>query len=368
MHPRKLTPEIVADLYEAAIDEHYWPQFSAVVGKATGIPAVSVWLTQNNRVIDASMAEAYRPFLQPYLEHFGKLDPWAGSLARKPLDTVMLAYEHIRENELVKTEFCNDFARLGGMFRPIGVRMQLAPGVFATMGSEMPFAKSLFEPADKRRVEQVLPYVKRALQLRQRCQQIERQTGPHAAALDAMTFGIVICNAAGHVVWANAFAEALGRARAGIALAPRGREVGAFLPEQSTELAALIHSAATGGAGGAITLKGKDRGGKLLVLVTPLPRSLFQSYGPSHVLLTLRQAPDDPPFSAQTLAALFRLSPAQGSLAMALYEGKTFEEIAVERGVKVSTLRTHLTNVLVRTGAKNIRELVRLLASLPPLR
>ena len=368
MHPRKLTPEIVADLYDAAIDEHSWPQFSAVVGKATGIPAVSVWLTQSNRVIDASMAEAYRPFLPPYLEHFGKLDPWAGSLARKPLDTVMLAYEHIRENELVKTEFYNDFARLGGMFRPIGVRMQLAPGVFATMGSEMPFARTLFEPADKRRVERVLPYVKRALQLRQRCQQIERQTGLHAAALDAVTFGIVICNAAGHVVWANAFAEALGRARVGIVLAPRGREVGAFLPEQSTELAALIHSAATGGAGGAITLKGKDRGNKLLVLVTPLPRVLFQAYGPSHVLLSLRRAPDDPPFSAQTLSALFRLSPAQGSLAMALYEGKTFEEIAAERGVKVSTLRTHLTNVLVRTGAKNIRELVRLLASLPPLR
>jgi DNA-binding CsgD family transcriptional regulator/PAS domain-containing protein len=314
------------------------------------------------------MAEVYRPFLPPYLEHFGKLDPWAGSLARKPLDTVMLAYEHIRENELVKTEFYNDFARLGGMFRPIGVRMRLAPGVFATMGSEMPFAKTLFEPADKRRVEQVLPYVKRALQLRQRCQQMERRTGLHAAALDAMTFGIVICNAAGHVVWANACAEVLGRARAGIVLAPRGREVGAFPPEQSTELAALIHSAATGGAGGAITLKGKGRSSKLLVLVTPLPRSLFQTYGPGHVLLSMRQAPDDPPFSAETLAALFRLSPAQSSLVMALYEGKTFEEIAAERGVKVSTLRTHLANVLVRTGAKNIRELVRLLATLPPLR
>jgi hypothetical protein len=35
MHPSKLTPEIVADLYDAAIDEHSWPQFSAVVGKAT---------------------------------------------------------------------------------------------------------------------------------------------------------------------------------------------------------------------------------------------------------------------------------------------------------------------------------------------
>jgi DNA-binding CsgD family transcriptional regulator len=368
MHPRKLTPEIIADLYDAAIEEQSWPQFSAVVGKATGIPAVSVWLTQNNRVIDASMAEAYRPFLPPYLEHFGKLDPWAGSLARKPLDAVMLAYEHIRENELVKTEFYNDFARRGGMFRPIGVRMRLGPGVFATMGSEMPFAKTLFEPADKRRVEQVLPYVKRALQLRQRCQQIERRTGLHAAALDAMAIGIVICNAAGHVVWANACAEALGRAGAGILLAPRGREIASVLPSQSKELAALIHSTATGGAGGALTLKGSDRSGKLVVLVTPLPRALFHTYGPRHVLLSIRQVLDDPPFSARTLAALFGLSPAQGSLAMALYEGKTFEEIAAERGVKVSTLRTHLASVLVRTGAKNTRELVRMLATLPPLR
>jgi len=367
MHPRKFTPEIVADLYDAAIEEGSWPQFSAVIGKATGIPAVSVWLTQNDRVIDASMAEVYRPLLPPYLEHFGKLDPWAGSLARKPLDTVMLAYEHIRENELVKTEFYNDFARLGGMFRPIGVRMQLASGVFATMGSEMPFAKALFEPADKRRVEQVLPHVKRALQLRQRCQ-MERRTGLHAAALDAIGFGIVICNAAGHVVWANASAEALGRAGAGIVLAPRGRGIRAFLPRQSTELAALIHSAATGGAGGALTLKGKERNNELLVLVTPLPRSLFHTYGPGHVLLSMRQALDDPPFSAHTLTALFRLSPAQCFLAVALYEGKTFEEIAAERGVKVSTLRTHLANMLDRTGAKNIRELIRLLATLPPVR
>jgi DNA-binding NarL/FixJ family response regulator len=183
-----------------------------------------------------------------------------------------------------------------------------------------------------------------------------------------MALGIVICNAAGHAVWANACAEALGRAHAGIVLAPRGREIGAFLPKQSIELAALIHSAATGGAGGALTLRGKERTNKLLVLVTPLPRSLFHTYGPGHVLLIMRQAAEDPPFSAHTLEALFRLSPAQCALAAALYEGKTFEEIAAERDVKVSTLRTHLANVLIRTGAKNIRELVRLLATLPPLR
>jgi DNA-binding CsgD family transcriptional regulator len=38
------------------------------------------------------------------------------------------------------------------------------------------------------------------------------------------------------------------------------------------------------------------------------------------------------------------------------------------RGARISTLRSHLDEILARTGVENQRELVRLLALLPPLR
>jgi DNA-binding CsgD family transcriptional regulator len=84
--------------------------------------------------------------------------------------------------------------------------------------------------------------------------------------------------------------------------------------------------------------------------------------------VSLRSAHDRPAFTETTLSALFRLSPAQASIALALHRGQTPEEIAIERGVKISTLRSHLAEIFARTGAENQRDLIRLLGLLPPLR
>jgi DNA-binding CsgD family transcriptional regulator/PAS domain-containing protein len=360
--------DLIADIYAAAIDEDGWPEFSTLIGKATGIEAVSVWVTENGLITDASVPEIYRPFAGAYKERFAKVDPWAGSLARNPLETIMLGSEHMREDELVKTEFYNDFARPGGMFRPMGVKMRLAPDVYATMGSENPFAKRLFEPADKRRVERLLPHVKRALQLRRRHRQSLPQPSTHAAALDALSFGVVICDIAARLVFANAAAEAFAREGAGITFGTRGKGVGAIVASEGLALNRLVHEAASGGAGGVLRLTGRDGSTALLVLVTPLPRP-FNGHGRSgYAMVSLRSATERPAFTEAALAALFRLSPTQASIALELFNGKSPEEIAIARGVKISTLRTHLSDIYARTGAETQRDLIRLLGTLPPLR
>src|SRR5262245_50072086 len=73
-------------------------------------------------------------------------------------------------------------------------------------------------------------------------------------ALDAMAFGVLICDASARLVWANACAEALGRAGAGIVLAPRGRRLKTFVPRHVERLVGLINRAATGGSGGGLAL------------------------------------------------------------------------------------------------------------------
>ena len=104
--------------------------------------------------------------------------------------------------------------------------------------------------------------------------------------------------------------------------------------------------------------------------MTPLPRTfgLGGSTRPAYALVTLRSAWDSPSFSAQMLIALFGVSPAQAEIALAIYNGKTPEQIAIERGVAISTLRTHLAEIFLRTGAESQRDLVRLLGTLPPVR
>ena len=351
-----------------AVDNDLWPRFGEVVGKATGIDTVSVWITEEDKFVDMNIAPAYGDLVEPYRQYFAKLDPWSAGLRGHPPEKVALALEHIDESALVRTEFYNDWARHGGMFRPIGVRMRLAPQVYAFMGCDNPFAKQLFDAQDKLRIERLLPHIKSALQIRRRIGHSTAEAGAGAAALDALQFGVVVCDRAGRVLFANTEAEILVRRRTGIAFGAMPRTITALQGDKSKQLAAFIHAAGTGGSGGAMVLGAQSPIGPVFALVTPLPARLNNSGEPGLVLVSLRPASSSHRFAEAMLASLFNLTPRQSALAIALYEGKTLDDVAAANGVKITTLRTHLTAIFLKTGVDSQRELVRLLGSLPPVR
>jgi DNA-binding CsgD family transcriptional regulator len=362
------SPDFIGDLYAAAVEETLSPAFTTLLERATGIATVSLWVTENGDYVDMNIAGAYASLVPSYRERFGKIDPWAASLARNPLESVMLGSEHLPEKELLRSEFYNDWARHGGMLRPIGVRMRLAPGVYATMGSDNPFARRLFEPADKGRIRSVLPHVKRALQLRRRFRQANQWGARRAAALDAFAFGVIICDQRTCVVAANAEAEALARSNSGIVLTAGGRAIGALHAAEQIALRRLVRDAAGGGAGGILRITSRDGVPALLALVAPMPRALHHLDGRGHAVIALRSLAAAPGFGAVRLASFFGLSPTQAEIALALFQGRSLDEIAVERGVKITTIRTQLARLFARTGAESQRDLVRLIGLLPPLR
>jgi DNA-binding CsgD family transcriptional regulator/PAS domain-containing protein len=358
----------IADIYEAALDDALWPALGGIVARAAAAPTSAIWIVENGLVTDLSVTEDGRDTDVPYREHFWRLDPWQRRVLAMPPDRVRLGYEVFPEAELVKTEFYNDFARRFGLMRPMAATIRLTPGVFATAGLERPGARTLFEEDDKLPLVRLIPHIKRALQLRRRRQAVVPGTQWRTAALDAFAFGIVICDRTGRIEFANTAAEALALSGAGLILGRRGHGIGALVAREAQSLAALIDGAARGTGGGALRLTGKNGRASLLVLVTPLPARLHHAGALGHVMVALRRETDDPSFGASLLIALFGLSPAQAALALALYAGKSFDEIAAERGVQVSTLRTHYEQVLTRTRASGLRDLVRLLGSLPPVR
>lgn len=73
------------------------------------------------------------------------------------------------------------------------------------------------------------------------------------------------------------------------------------------------------------------------------------------------------PAAAQDLARCVGLTPAEGRVLTLLCAGLRPAEIARCQGVAVSTVRTQISSARHKTGAANIRELVRQVAVLPPL-
>ncbi len=370
MNREALSADLIADIYEAAIDDERWPAIAGIVATATGMPSAGVWFIDDGQVRDISLTEDIRATQQPYLAHFAKLDMWQRGLFRGPWERPRVGYELFSERDLVKTEFYNDFARRAGMFRPMGAVIRLARNSFAIVATNRPGSTRLVEAEDEPNLARVLPHMRRALQLRLTQRKNPPRTQMHAAALDALAFGVVVCEAGGRIVLANKAAQALAHAGAGITLGRTGKGLGAAVPAQTRALAALVNDAARAGPGGIIRLTGRDGCAELIALVTPLPRSFGLDGGtrPAYSLVTLRSAWDSPSFSAEMLIALFGVSPTQAEIALAIYNGKTPEQIAAERGVAISTLRTHLAEIFLRTGAENQRDLVRLLGTLPPVR
>ncbi|HEY6578360.1 MAG TPA: helix-turn-helix transcriptional regulator [Rhizomicrobium sp.] len=208
------------------------------------------------------------------------------------------------------------------------------------------------------------------MQLRRRWRDSQSPATHQTAALDALAFGVIVCDAAARIVFVNQAAQESARVGDGIVLGGRGNGLRAIVHNETRALAALIHDAASGGPGGIIRVTGRGGLTELTALVTPLPRA-FELDGDTdraYALVTLRSARDSPSFSAETLIALFGVSPAQAQIALAIYGGQTPEKIAGERGVAISTLRTHLAQIFLRTGTESQRDLVRLLGTLPPIR
>ena len=175
-----LSAELIADIYEAAVDDERWPAIAGIVAAATGMPSAGVWFIDQGQVRDISLTEDIRATQQPYLAHYAKLDMWQQGLFRGPWERPRVGYELFSERDLVKTEFYNDFARRAGMFRPMGAVIRLARDSFATVATNRPGSTRLVEAADKPKFARVLPHMRRALQLR-----LNQYRNPQPAPLHA---------------------------------------------------------------------------------------------------------------------------------------------------------------------------------------
>jgi DNA-binding CsgD family transcriptional regulator len=111
-----------------------------------------------------------------------------------------------------------------------------------------------------------------------------------------------------------------------------------------------------GGAGGELSVA-------MVALRTPPgePRRpiLLASFGRRHAC-----APD----GVRAYARSRSLTPSECRVLEALVAGRAPQEIATEHGVAISTVRTQIKNVLVKTGTTGMRELLTQVARLAPLR
>lgn len=216
----------------------------------------------------------------------------------------------------------------------------------------------------------MLPHLRRAIELTVRIQDLRTAGGRAQAAADLNTDGLIIVDQHRRIAFTNAAAEAA--LASGTAVFRQGGLLDARRPDHAARLVRLVAEAAlrTGLRGGAMRLAQGEGRAPLALIAAPFPCGLTGLPTPTaaSALVTLVDLGAPLAAPARRLAEIFGLSKAESELALALLEGKHAEEIALERDVRLSTVRSQLRSILEKTGTRRQSEAVRLLSRIPALR
>ena len=194
-----------------------------------------------------------------------------------------------------------------------------------------------------------------------------------ATVLKRLPQGVVLIDRLGRMVHANKQAQGILDDGEGLRVA----DDGTLVTDSVIDAAALrsVLSIATQPAdngrhatGGALNIDRGSGQAALNLLVLPLGPVLGNPLGRRPVAAVLISDPSrrlEP--AERTLRRLYGLTPAEARVAAETAQGKTPTEVAQALNIAVSTVKTHLTSVLSKTGTRRSNELVSLLLTGPAL-
>ena len=189
-----------------------------------------------------------------------------------------------------------------------------------------------------------------------------------SSAFELLPYGVIGLDGGGRAVFANSVAHGLLTARRGL------RMLGVNLIADDSAASALLREAiarasASDGASEPTLVRCPRRSSMraLQVLVSPAHAtpvlSLDRAERSARVLVIVSDPDNAPLPDAAALAQLFDLTPALARLAAAIASGVTVAEHAEGSGVRASTARQQLKELMARVGVHRQAELVRVLLS-----
>ncbi len=276
---------------------------------------------------------------------------------------VVESQEVVSDEDLIRTEYYQDFSRKVDAFYAIGSIFPVSSSETAILAIHRPRTAGTHGAEAKELVGQFLPHLQRALQMRTRfaIAGIERQ-----AALDGLEragLATLVVERDGRIIYANSDAEMLLLANDGIrAFTGRLAVAGSAASSALTRLireAVDTASSGNGETGAALPIPRDER--LPLTALVPRFRPAPRGFGPpAPAAIIFIRDPEKPSISTAFLQDVFGLTPTEASIASQLADGKSIEEIAAAHHISLNTARTHLKAIYGKTGTNRQAQLVTL--------
>ena len=328
------------------------------VAEYAGVPAAGVKVEQGDQMQQIWHGLPVK-FEQAFATEFWRDDPWTNGSRRSRAGRFMLSVEVIANQTLEKTAFYQDLCVPHGLRDAMGACLFRDDNRYVTFGLMRPQKAKGNGEREALLVRPLVSHLASAMRVRLALQ--AQQPAPISARvpMNGLPFAALLVNKGGRVLELNDRADGL--LREGQLLTVRHgslavtsssvdhRRLHAGL-EQATRLVDPQSTTI------AITVRRRV----IWLIIMPAGRATPQPCAFVHVLEERHCAVP----SAHVLRSMFGLTPAEALVAIAITQGHTPNEIAIEYALALSTVRSQLSAVLRKTRTTRQVDLVRLFTRL----
>lgn len=355
--------EIISEIYDAALEPGRW--LAAIRSISQSLDASGgVYLVVDRRTGSVRSAAVSGPMAEmtsEYIEHYAPIDPFASALQTTPVGQWKRVSEIATADIKRANGWYNEFFRRSGLTDMIGVSLFDDGQWIAMLGVHEDATQKPISQDRLTRFRPVLDALQKAAKLHHDLHHMGWKSTVALRALEQAATGVIITDGSGRLIESNAAADRILSRDDGIIV--RSGYLSTRRVFETAKLAKMIATASArqGETASDHMLVVRAGGGApYTVTVSPLSAGLAMYEQPLTMILVAD--PDEHRPSQETFAALFGFSAAESHLAVALMRGRSLAEIAQDRGVRITTIRTQLSSMLKKTGAARQADLVRILA------
>ena len=189
--------------------------------------------------------------LQLYVEKYAQIDPAPARFLSLPAGRAMSTDRLFTPEERATGQFYNEFFKPIGLIETLGGPLYSSDGNFAMIALMRGEDRPPFDDQEAAYLEQLMPHITRALQLRRTFFRIDSRNVGLQATLDRLQAGLILLAADGEALFVNAAMRALANQNDGLVLG-RDERPRVTNMEARRRFDALLANVSAGGAGGIV--------------------------------------------------------------------------------------------------------------------
>ena len=368
MNDSKQLPALIGEIYDAVIDP---AQRNDVLDKiASFAGGHSGGLLSKHSLSKSEVLYCYvgadPNSLQVYSESYPKLDPTADSPSFG-VEQVVSATDLVPYEEFRRGRFYREWARPHGWVDVASAVIEKSPLSCTFLSVVRHEANGLVDDEMRRRMALLIPHVRRALLIGKTIHRKQTEAVCFSDVLDGLSSGMILVDANGRIVHTNNAGNAILDA-SDFLRAVCGRLVASDLAINAALreilVAANVGDAALGTKGIALPLTAHD-GERYVAHVLPLTSGARRAAGLAYnavAALFIRKAALEPFSPPEVIGEMYKLTPTELRVLLAIVDIGGVPEVAAALGVAVTTVKTHLSRLFEKTGVARQADLVKLVA------